>query len=125
MSSVAGVMTFPVFGPYAMTKFALEAMGKTFRAELAPLGVDVTMINPGPFQTGFNDRMADSMWEWFDARASSDSATEILRGVTDLVKQDQLDPADVARKLVELVEAETTEENNFVPAEVREQFDLA
>ncbi len=65
VSSIAGVVSGPAFGPYSMTKHALEAMGKAMRAELAGQGVDVTLLNPGPFLTGFNDRMADSMWEWF------------------------------------------------------------
>ena len=60
MSSIAGVLAAPAFGPYSMTKFALEAMGKAMRAEVAPLGIDVTLINPGPYLTGFNDRMAAS-----------------------------------------------------------------
>jgi len=42
-----------------MTKHALEAMGKAMRAELAGQRVDVTLLNPGPYLTGFNDRMAD------------------------------------------------------------------
>ena len=65
VSSIAGVMSGPAFGPYSMTKHALEAMGKAMRAELASQGIDVTLLNPGPYLTGFNDRMADSMWEWF------------------------------------------------------------
>ena len=65
VSSIAGVVSGPAFGPYSMTKHALEAMGKAMRAELARQGIDVTLLNPGPYLTGFNDRMADSMWEWF------------------------------------------------------------
>src|SRR6476646_9951645 len=34
VSSIAGVMSGPAFGPYSMTKHALEAMGKAMRAEL-------------------------------------------------------------------------------------------
>lgn len=36
-----------------------------------------------------------------------------------MVTTNQLNPVDVANKLVELVEAETTEENNFMPPELR------
>ena len=35
VSSIAGVVSGPSFGPYSMTKHALEAMGKAMRAELA------------------------------------------------------------------------------------------
>lgn len=120
VSSIAGVLAGPSFGPYAMTKHALEAMGKAMRTELASAGIDVTLINPGPYNTGFNDRMAASMWEWFGAGAISAPATEMLRAIGTMVTTNQLDPVDVANKLVELVEAETTTENNFMPPEIRD-----
>jgi NAD(P)-dependent dehydrogenase (short-subunit alcohol dehydrogenase family) len=125
MSSVAGVMVGPGFGPYSMTKHALEAMGKAMRAELAPLGVDVTLVNPGPYQTGFNDRMADSMWEWFGAESLNAPASDMFKMMGDLVTTGQMDPAEVSQRLVELTEAETTEENNFVPPEIRAQLQAA
>jgi short-subunit dehydrogenase len=120
MSSIGGVVSAPAFGPYSMTKFALEAMGKSMRAELAGLGVDVTLLNPGPYNTGFNDRMADSMWEWFDANSVSVGSTELFEMMRGIATTDQLDPIDVEHKIVELVESETTTENNFVPADILE-----
>jgi NAD(P)-dependent dehydrogenase (short-subunit alcohol dehydrogenase family) len=119
VSSIAGVLSAPTFGPYAMTKHALEAMGKAMRGELAPLGIDVTLLNPGPYQTGFNDRMANSMWEWFGDTSINASATDLFHAVGDMVTTGQLDPAEVVQRMVELVEAETTTENNFVPPEIR------
>ena len=47
VSSIAGYLVAPTFGPYSMTKFSLEAMGRALRAELAGLGVDVCLLNPG------------------------------------------------------------------------------
>ena len=119
MSSISGVMSAPTFGPYSMTKHALEAMGKTMRSELAPLGIDVTLMNPGPYQTGFNDRMADSMWEWFGEASLNASASDSFREFGRFVTGNQMDPVEVSRRMVELTEAETTEENNFVPPEIR------
>jgi NAD(P)-dependent dehydrogenase (short-subunit alcohol dehydrogenase family) len=124
MSSIAGVLSAPAFGPYSMTKHALEAMGKAMRAELAPLGIDVTLINPGPYLTGFNDRMADSMWEWFGEQSLNGSEAELFRVIGDFVTTGQRDPKEVADKLVELVEADTTTENNFVPDDIRAQLGL-
>lgn len=120
VSSIAGHLVAPTFGPYSMTKFALEAMGKALRSELAGFGVDVCMINPGPYLTGFNDTMAASMWEWFDDSATTAGGSEVFKLVGDMVTGDQMDPAEVAQRLVELVEAETTEESNFVPPEIAE-----
>jgi len=122
MSSIAGVMAGPTFGPYAMTKHALEAMGKAMRAELAPLGIDVTLVNPGPYLTGFNDRMAESMWEWFGDASLNAPAADLFHLIGDLVTGDQMDPDDVAQRLVELTEADTTTENNFMPPEIRAQI---
>ena len=118
MSSVAGVMSGPSFGPYSMTKHALEALGKALRVEIAGQGIDVTLINPGPYNTGFNDRMANSMWEWFDDKSVNAPAADLMRVVGSMVTTGQLDPIDVCNRLVELVEAERTTENNFMPPEI-------
>jgi short-subunit dehydrogenase len=118
VSSIAGVLSAPTFGPYSMTKHALEAMGKAMRGELAPLGIDVTLLNPGPYQTGFNDRMAESMWEWFGDGSLNASASELFHAMGDMVTNGQMDPAEVSQRMVELTEAETTSENNFVPPEM-------
>jgi len=125
VSSIAGVVSGPSFGPYSMTKHALEAMGKAMRAELAPQGIDVTLINPGPYLTGFNDRMADSMWEWFGEGSLNAPATPMFQMMRDFVTQGQMDPAEVVTRLVELTEADTTTENNFVPPEILAQMGAA
>jgi len=118
VSSIAGVVSGPAFGPYSMTKHALEAMGKAMRAELASQGIDVTLLNPGPYLTGFNDRMADSMWEWFGAGSLNAPATPLFEMMRDFVTKGQMDPAEVVTRMVELTEAETTTENNFVPPDI-------
>ena len=118
VSSIAGVVSGPSFGPYSMTKHALEAMGKAMRAELAGQGIDVTLLNPGPYLTGFNDRMADSMWEWFGDGSLNAPATPLFEMMRDLVTKGQMDPAEVVTRMVELTEAETTTENNFVPPDI-------
>ena len=122
VSSIAGVVVGPSFGPYSMTKHALEAMGKAMRAELAGQGIDVTLLNPGPYLTGFNDRMADSMWEWFGEGSLNAPSTPMFQMMRDFVTNGQMDPAEVVAKMVELVEAETTTENNFVPPDILGQM---
>ena len=125
VSSIAGVVVGPSFGPYSMTKHALEAMGKAMRAELAEQGIDVTLLNPGPYLTGFNDRMADSMWEWFGEGALNAPATPLFQMMRDFVTNGQMDPQEVVTRMVELVEADTTTENNFVPPEILGQMTAA
>lgn len=55
MSSVAGFVSRPGWGVYASTKFAVEAISEGLGKELAPLGVQVTAIEPGAFRTNFLD----------------------------------------------------------------------
>src|ERR1700722_14177319 len=115
VSSIAGVVVGPSFGPYSMTKHALEAMGKAMRAELAPQGIDVTLLNPGPYLTGFNDRMADSMWEWFGEGSLNAPSTPMFQMMREFVTNGQMDPVEVVQRMVELTEADTTPENTFAP----------
>ena len=53
LSSIAGLTTFPGSCTYSATKHALEALSEGAAAELAPLGIRVILIEPGPFRTKF------------------------------------------------------------------------
>lgn len=57
VSSTAGRGAFPGFGVYHASKWGLEGMSEGMRYELAPLGIDVVMVEPGPFETNFFDNM--------------------------------------------------------------------
>ena len=48
-SSIAGRVSVPFFGTYCATKHALEAYSQSLRYEVAPFGIDVTLVEPGPF----------------------------------------------------------------------------
>ena len=54
-SSVGGYRSGPGFGVYCTTKFAVEGLSEAMAAELAPLGIRVTIIEPGYFRTDFLD----------------------------------------------------------------------
>jgi NAD(P)-dependent dehydrogenase (short-subunit alcohol dehydrogenase family) len=58
MSSVAGLSALPFMGPYAASKFGLEALSDSLRRELMPFGVRVIVIEPGSFQTRIWDKAA-------------------------------------------------------------------
>jgi short-subunit dehydrogenase len=53
VSSTAGRGAFPGFGVYHASKWGLEGMSEALRYELAPLGIDVVLVEPGPFSTHF------------------------------------------------------------------------
>lgn len=56
ISSIGGVTASPGWGLYQSTKFAVEGISEALAAELAPLGIHVTLIEPGPFRTDFLGR---------------------------------------------------------------------
>ena len=51
ISSVGGKVAMATYGPYAGTKFALEAVSDSLRRELAPSGVRVVVVEPGAVRT--------------------------------------------------------------------------
>jgi NAD(P)-dependent dehydrogenase (short-subunit alcohol dehydrogenase family) len=51
MSSVSGGLAAPCLGPYAASKFALEAINDTLRQELRPWGIEVSSVAPGAIST--------------------------------------------------------------------------
>ncbi|MGX9941842.1 SDR family NAD(P)-dependent oxidoreductase [Bradyrhizobium sp. BTAi1] len=55
ISSIGGYRGSAGFGVYGATKFAVEALSEAMRAELEPLGIHVTAIEPGYFRTDFMD----------------------------------------------------------------------
>jgi NAD(P)-dependent dehydrogenase (short-subunit alcohol dehydrogenase family) len=55
LSSVGGYAAYPGWGVYGATKFAVEGLTEALAAELAPLGIFATVIEPGFFRTDFLD----------------------------------------------------------------------
>ncbi|GAB4529669.1 MAG: SDR family oxidoreductase [Haliangiales bacterium] len=53
VSSAAGRLVFPFMSIYTATKFALEAYAESIQFELAPLGIDSVIIQPGAYGTNF------------------------------------------------------------------------
>lgn len=58
ISSVSGRIAMPFMGPYAASKFALEALSDCLRRELVPAGVDVIVLEPGPVETPIWEKAA-------------------------------------------------------------------
>ena len=55
LSSVGGFSSWPGWGVYCATKFAVDGLSEAMHAELLPLGIRVIIIEPGPFRTDFLD----------------------------------------------------------------------
>lgn len=51
IGSVLGRITFPFFGIYGASKFAVEALTDSFRYELSQLGIDIVLVQPSAYPT--------------------------------------------------------------------------
>jgi NAD(P)-dependent dehydrogenase (short-subunit alcohol dehydrogenase family) len=104
MSSVGGYQSAQGWGVYCSTKFAVEGLSEALSAELAPVGVHVTVVEPGYFRTDFLDQRSLSRSE----RVIDDYAATVgaLREhVGEMNHSQPGDPAKLARALLQLVDA--------------------
>ena len=58
LSSIGGLIGTPGVGYYNASKFAVNGLSEALAGEMAPLGVSVTIVEPGPFRTDFLGRSA-------------------------------------------------------------------
>jgi NAD(P)-dependent dehydrogenase (short-subunit alcohol dehydrogenase family) len=56
ISSIGGLVGFPGVGYYNATKFAVEGLSEALSKEVAPLGIKVIVVEPGPFRTDWAGR---------------------------------------------------------------------
>jgi NAD(P)-dependent dehydrogenase (short-subunit alcohol dehydrogenase family) len=56
VSSIGGRIALPMAGPYAASKFGLEAVSDSLRRELAPSGIQVSVVEPGGVRTPIWDK---------------------------------------------------------------------
>jgi NAD(P)-dependent dehydrogenase (short-subunit alcohol dehydrogenase family) len=58
VGSIGGKVAVQFAGPYHASKYAIEAIGDCLRQELAPDGIAVAIVEPGPISTGIWDKAA-------------------------------------------------------------------
>lgn len=66
VSSREGLNVNPFTGIYSASKHAIEAVAESMKDELQEFGIEVATMNPGPFLTGFNDRIFQTWESWED-----------------------------------------------------------
>ena len=73
ISSVGGKVAMATYGPYAGTKFALEAVSDSLRREMAPFGVGVVVVEPGAVRTEMPGRAIATAHELASAMSPEQS----------------------------------------------------
>lgn len=99
MSSVAGRTVFPPGGAYAATKWALEALVESLAIEVAPMGLQAALLEPGAVSSGALDevawhRLPDDPYPLLgaggDARRAFITPEEVAVAVVDAAEADDL-----------------------------------
>lgn len=123
-SSVVGLMTPEGVGSYSATKHAIEAMAEVLAQELRPYGIKVQTINPGPYFTGFNERLAETPFRWLDDAWNFTKRAALGDLYYRLFDSDsmRLDPAEMIEKMVRIVPSMEGKFRNVVPSAAEEML---
>jgi NAD(P)-dependent dehydrogenase (short-subunit alcohol dehydrogenase family) len=106
IGSFLGRVTFPFFGLYGASKFALEALTDSYRYELSQLGVDVVLVQPSTYPTNI---FASSQQPGDASRGAAYGEIGAIPGkmietlMTQLASADAPNPHDVAEAIATLV----------------------
>lgn len=102
-SSIGGLIGFPGVGFYNATKFAVEGFSEALAKEMRPLGVRVTIVEPGPFRTDWAGRsLKVTKAAIADYAATAGARREMIR---DYSGRQPGDPVRAAKAIVAAVEA--------------------
>jgi NAD(P)-dependent dehydrogenase (short-subunit alcohol dehydrogenase family) len=105
VSSIGGRIALPLVGPYAASKFALEALSDSLRRELRGSGVDVVLVEPGGVKTPIWDkgiRAADELQANMPAEAGDryGRLIEVIREQSqDIAANSGVEPSEVAEAI--------------------------
>jgi NAD(P)-dependent dehydrogenase (short-subunit alcohol dehydrogenase family) len=104
ISSLGGYQSGAGFGVYCSTKFAVEGLSEALHSELAPLGIHVTVVEPGYFRTDFLDSnslvVSPRMLDDYAA-----SAGQVRVAATQINHNQPGDPLRLAQAMLALVDA--------------------
>ena len=79
ISSIAGLSASPGAGFYNASKFAVEGLSEALYAEVKHLGINVSLVEPGPFRTNFSGRSLEISLEIKDYQASAGLMRKYLK----------------------------------------------
>ncbi|NYE29512.1 NAD(P)-dependent dehydrogenase (short-subunit alcohol dehydrogenase family) [Rhodanobacter sp. K2T2] len=102
ITSVAGFIGFPGSAFYAASKHAVEGWADGLAAEVEPLGIKVTCIEPGPFRTDWAGRSLKQTPSKIADYA--DTAAARMRGTSEGSGKQAGDPALAAQAMIDLVD---------------------
>ncbi|MBS0658847.1 MAG: SDR family NAD(P)-dependent oxidoreductase [Verrucomicrobia bacterium] len=105
LSAAAAISNYAGFGAYGGAKAALELLSESLRAELAPFGIRVSLVQPGPFRTDFIARSLEKAEATIPGYERSSG--KFGRFLETLSGRQPGDPAKAAQAILALVRADS------------------
>ena len=119
--SISGFVTWGLGGPYTMSKHAVEAFTDVLAAELEPLGVRVSIVEPGNYKSSISESMRKRLVEaGYDSEGSRYKAQmdQLMAGSAD--RSQYKDPTEVAEAFLHAMTAEQPKRRYLVVPDARE-----
>ena len=102
ISAAAAVANYPGFSMYGGAKAALELASESLRQEIAPFGINVTLVEPGPFRTEFSSHSMQRAGQGMpDYQATVGKFSELLQRING---RQPGDPQKAAAVIVQMVQ---------------------
>lgn len=113
--SISGILSGPLFGPYSMSKHAMEAFTDSLAREMEPQGVHVSVIEPGNYESKIGENVLNRMTEQgYGAEGSPyKEIYDRLKGRVEAAEKSG-DPMEVARAAVHAMFAENPKRRYLV-----------
>jgi len=104
ISAAAAISNYAGFSIYGATKWALEGASESLAAELKPLGIKVTIVQPGPFRTEFIGRSLERAQ--IHIADYDRTSGKFLRVLQKMQSKQPGDPARAAEAIIAAVESD-------------------
>jgi NAD(P)-dependent dehydrogenase (short-subunit alcohol dehydrogenase family) len=106
ISSLGGLVGFPGVGYYNATKFAVEGLSEALATEVAPLGIKVLIVEPGPFRTDWAGRSIKRSSQHIQDYAKTAGA--FCKRITSGSGKEVGDPVRAGEAILRAVESDNT-----------------
>ncbi|EOP73583.1 short chain dehydrogenase [Bacillus cereus VDM006] len=105
VSSISGQVGFPGLSPYVSSKYALEGWSESLRLEVKPFGIDVSLVEPGSYNTNIWEVGKELAENYSEATSPYKEYMDKIQNHINNGSDTFGNPIDVAQKIVAIAEA--------------------
>ncbi|WP_374462459.1 SDR family oxidoreductase [Chryseobacterium sp.] len=120
ISSNAGLQGLPNLSSYAGSKHAIEAMASSLKKEMNRYGIKIAVINPGPYATGFNERIMDTAKKWYNKEKSYVDHQD-YHYYDEILANGQADPQEIIDEMIRIIPLYQHPYRIFLPEKVADE----